>query len=94
VGLPARDRSGQRVVAALTFVLVLLAVVGLGGKKVGPSANERTNELTARREKLFAELVQVEQARRAAGEKSDAALDRRRKELVTKLEEVYKALAA
>jgi hypothetical protein len=52
-------------------------------------------QLTERREKLFAELVALEQRRReakAAG-KPDPASDSQRLELVVKLENVYRELA-
>jgi len=94
-GLPAHDRTGRNVAAVLVAAL-LLGTVALswrrGGK--GPARGEATLEekLTADREQLFEQLLAVERKKETGSESpQDVAL---RRDLVTKLEDVLRALTA
>ena len=77
-GLPTRASLGKTIATALVAVLVFAALLGLRRRKV----EERSDD---RRERIFAELVDVERARRAAGS-DDAQLAERRRELIAALE--------
>jgi hypothetical protein len=95
IGIPARDRSGRTVAAVLCVLLVLGAVV-LAGPARGQAAHVADREaLAERREKLFAELVELEQQRRDEEPRAGAngRLADKRRELVTRLESVYRDLA-
>ena len=87
-GLPAPDNTGRIVAAVLTLLLIAAAFVfgrsGGSGQKQG-EATER-DRLVQRREKLFTELVALED--REVGQRSG------RGELVQKLESIYRELAA
>ena len=87
-GLPAPDNTGRIVAAVLTLSLIAAAFVfgrsGGSGQKQG-EATER-ERLVQRREKLFTELVTLED--RDVGQRSG------RGELVQKLESIYRELAA
>ncbi|MEO5768436.1 MAG: hypothetical protein ABIS92_08800 [Polyangia bacterium] len=99
-GLPAPDNTGRIISGALA--LALAAAAGVFGRRSGTAQkkgvlNER-EQLVQRREKLFAELVNVEARQRAAAaaaagtrETADRSV---RGELVQKLEAVYRDLAA
>jgi hypothetical protein len=90
-GLPALNRRGRNVAAFLCLLLVGAAVVGSARKPQKVAHAEASAEkLTERREKLFAELVAIEQARRQAQGARD---DGRRQEVIAKLENVYRELA-
>jgi hypothetical protein len=97
-GLPATDATGRVVAAVLALLLVASAIVlarrpeTTTAGKGRPDADERVR-LTNLREALFAELVTAERTRRAdAGTAPD--LSPERKQLVSKLERVYRDLAA
>jgi hypothetical protein len=94
-GLPAIDRTGRNIAGALCLLLVVAAVVGSPRSRQVASAQASAAQLTERREKLFAELVALEQRRRQARSEGtkDPATEERRQELVTKLEHVYRELA-
>ena len=68
-------------------------LIGSSRSQKVAQAQASAAQLTDRREKLFAELVTLEQRRRQgqAGDKKDE--DARRQELVAKLENVYRELA-
>ena len=99
-GLPAPDHTGRIIAGALALALVAGAVVF--GRRSGTTQkkgvlNER-EQLVQRREKLFAELVNVESRQRAAAaaaagtrETADRSV---RGELMQKREAVYRDLAA
>jgi len=77
-GLPTRGRLGKTVATALVAALLLAVLLGLRRHGVGARSDNG-------RAKLFAELVEVERARRAAGA-DDAPLAKRRAELVSAIE--------
>lgn len=99
-GLPAIDSTGQTVAGALAIGLVLAAIVFArpsraerGGKKPSggrPREGER-DRLVKARETLFGELVALETAARARGGPRQSE---QRKQLVAKLEQVYRELAS
>lgn len=74
--------------------IVVLAGVWAGTRtQAGESVDAERKRLTARREKLFGELVKIERERRGAREGSrDERSARRREELVAQLEHIYGAL--
>ena len=80
-GLPARSRVGQTIVTVL--IAALLFAVLLGWRR--PSVEKRPEKFRSRRDELFAELIEVERARQAAGS-DDATLTQRRSELVAAIE--------
>ena len=98
-GIPARDRTGRTAAAVLCLLLLGTGAVLAGPRPGGAAADKLAAEhdtLTQRREKLFQELVALEQQRHgvpgpAAG--SNGHLVERRKDLVGKLESVYRDLA-
>jgi hypothetical protein len=95
-GLPAVSNTGKVISAALALGLLLAAIV-FSRKPSSTSAASRAGErerLIARREKLFSELLAHESndsASKTAATK-DASVSAR-KELVRKLENVYRELA-
>jgi hypothetical protein len=72
---------GQTIVTVL--IAALLFAVLLGWRR--PSVEKRPEKLRSRRDELFAELIEVERARQAAGS-DDATLTQRRSELVAAIE--------
>jgi hypothetical protein len=80
-GLPTRGALGKTIAAVLVAALVFAVV--LGWRR--PRADKRPEKSRDRRDGLFAELVEVERARRAAGA-GDAPLTQRRAELVAAIE--------
>jgi hypothetical protein len=100
-GLPSTDATGRVVAAVLSLLLVGSAVVLARRPKgtrpgVARAADERVR-LTNLREALFAELVTNERARRAnggAGGEPASEPSSERKQLVARLERVYRDLAA
>jgi hypothetical protein len=91
--VPARDRTGRTVALVLCALLLGAALVGLGfrrGKKAATGGTSR-EDLIARREQLFGQLVEVERDRKAGGE--SGRLGERRKQLIVELETVYRSLA-
>jgi hypothetical protein len=95
-GLPSNS-SVQRTVSGVLSLLMLLATFafarrpqsGAAGKRK-PVAEERAR-LIEKRETLFAELVQLERAARAAGRPAPPEL---RGQLVSRLEQIYQDIAA
>jgi hypothetical protein len=80
-GLPTRGGLGK--IIATVLVAVLVCALVLGWRR--PRVENRLEKRRGRRDELFAELVEVERARRAAGA-DDAPLARRRAELVAAIE--------
>jgi hypothetical protein len=105
-GLPATDPTGRYVagVLALALCAVAIAFARRPVDEAKRAADSEREQLTARREALFAELVAVERDGRAAGQAQDDGADRgdrggkagkaRRAALVGQLEGVYQQLAA
>jgi len=87
-GLPTRSRLGHTI--ATVLVAALLFAVVLGWHRPGTAS--RPGKLHDRRDHLFAELVEVERARRAAGA-DDASLAQRRAELLAAIEAADDKLA-
>ena len=92
-GLPHHSPWPRR--TALTIAIVMLAVgFWAAGRRPSPSANTaRAKQLNAKREKIFSELVRLEQQRRA-GSVDAAKYAERRPALVAQLERVYRDLDA
>jgi hypothetical protein len=93
-GIPARDRTGRTVTAMLCVLLVAGALVWARPTRGSRSAAHLNRDtLIARREELFAELVTVEEQRKQSPQAAGRLTDRR-KEIISKLEVVYRDLAA
>ena len=92
-GLPHHSPWPRRI--ALTLAIVMLAAgFWAAGRRPSPTANAaRTKQLNAKREKIFSELVRLEQQRRA-GSIDAAKYAERRPALVAQLERVYRDLDA
>lgn len=92
-GLPHHSPWPRRI--ALTLALAMLGMgVWIAGRRPTPAANAaRVKQLSGKREKIFAELVRLEQQRRAGG--IDAAkYAERRPALIAQLERVYRDIDA
>jgi hypothetical protein len=82
-GLPARGSLGRTIATVLVAILGFAALLGVRRPRVAALAKNRGHK----RDRLFAELVEVERARRSA-EADDAQLTQRRDELVAAIEAV------
>jgi len=96
-GLPAADHAGRIIAAALALLLVGGAIVF--GRKGGDGNRAKTESqreaLVTRRERLFAELLSLEERRTtAADDAAKRATRTERDDLVRKLEGIYRELAA
>jgi hypothetical protein len=103
-GLPSTDSSGRNIAGGLALALIAGAIAfarppkrlarGPAGAK-GRTVEQERAELIAARERLYADLVAMERERTGtgAGSPAQAATDRR-KQLVTRLEQTYRDLAA
>ncbi len=93
-GLPSTDSTGRNVAGILALMLIAGTFVfgrrPRGGARSGDVAGER-DRLVNRRESTFAELLALERAARDKG--ATPAADRR-KQLVTRLEQIYRDIAA
>jgi hypothetical protein len=79
---------------ALTLAIVILAAGAWAGRRsgrLGGNENVRRRKLTARRERLFAELTAIEEQHRD-GVVDDGLYAARRRELIAALERVYAEL--
>lgn len=92
-GLPHHSAWPRRI--ALTLAIVMLGGgFWAAGRRSSPAADAaRVKQLSARREKIFSELIRLEQQRRA-GSIDPARLAERRPALVAQLERVYRDLDA
>jgi len=98
-GLPSTDSSGRWFAGAVSVALVFGACVfarrprsSAGGKRgAGQTVAEERDRLVAKREALYGELVGLERAARVTDKPVPA--DERR-QLVTRLEQVYQDIAA
>jgi hypothetical protein len=93
-GLPSTDSTGRNVAGGLALALVAGAFVfgrkpRTSGK--GGGGEESRERLIERREATFAELVALERSARASGAPAPAD---QRKQIVTRLEQIYRDLAA
>lgn len=85
-GLPHRSSVPSRVALGLAALVVVVGVWA-GTRKSGPAQGDERKRLTTRREKLFQELVRLEQDHRRG-----KANPGRREELLSQLEVIYGAL--
>jgi hypothetical protein len=95
--LPVRSRTGHQVITVLCGMLVLALVVwGRAPKRTGgPDPGAARQALMDQREKLFSELVALEQERRHPGaEHPNGVLADRRREIIGRLETVYRELGS
>lgn len=101
-GLPAIAHTGRNIAGVLCLLLIAGALIASPRSRHVAHAEASAAQLTERREKLFAELVTLEQRRRQAkaqdkaqgkDAKKDPESDERRNELIAKLENVYRELA-
>jgi hypothetical protein len=92
-GLPALDRRARTVVGFLCLGLMAAAILGSRRPKEVARAAASAEKLTERREQLFADLVAVERERKREPGKSNGTLETRRKDLVGKLEGIYRELS-
>jgi hypothetical protein len=96
-GLPATDSSGRIVAGVLALLLIGSAILWARESKADRKRAKRDggvgerDRLVDRREETFAELVALERKAREAG---GAAPGDQRKELVARLERIYRDLAA
>jgi hypothetical protein len=91
--IPARSRTGRTVALGLCALLVAGALAGIGlrrGRQPAAAGTGR-DDLIARRERLFGELVELDRERKAGGD--SGRLGDRRKQLIAELETVYRNLA-
>jgi len=96
-GLPAADHTGRIVAAALALLLIGGAIVfgRKGADRTAAKTESERERLVARRERLFADLLSVEERRTAAADEAvKRATKTERDDLVRKLEGVYRELAA
>ena len=92
-GLPSTDNTGRIVSGALALLLVLASIVfARRPPQARQVAGDAREKLLQRREALFEQLVGVERERRATNGAGDAK--DRRTQIVTKLETIYRDLAA
>ena len=91
--IPARARTGRIVASVLCALLIAGALAGVRRRRVPKTASDGTgrDQLIARRETLFGELVELDRERKTGGESVRSA--DRRKQLVAELETVYRNLA-
>jgi hypothetical protein len=90
-GLPTRSDVGRYVTLALGALVLLLGIYGAASAR-GPTAGAaRQGELTGRRDRLMAELVRVEEQRRAGMLDGDGYA-KRHEDLLGQLERVYAEL--
>ena len=95
-GLPSTDSTSRDVAGVLTLMLIAGAFVFGRRPKTGAKGLDVDAErarLVDRRESTFADLIALERASRDKGAAAPAPADRR-KQLVTKLEQIYRDIAA
>jgi hypothetical protein len=80
-GLPTRGSLGKTMATVLVAMLAFAALLGLRRPRAAGQAKNRDHQ----RDRLFAELVEVERARRSTGA-DDTQLAQRRAELVAAIE--------
>jgi hypothetical protein len=93
-GLPSTDSTGRNVAGILTLMLIAGAFAFGRRPKGGPGGVDVAGErerLVDRRESTFADLIALE---RAARDKGATAPPDRRKQLVGRLEQIYRDIAA
>jgi hypothetical protein len=92
-GLPHRSPWPRRIALTLAIVMLGLGAVA-AGRRQAPSADAaRIKQLTNKREKIFSELVRLEQQRRA-GSIDTAKHAERRQAFIAQLERIYRDLDA
>jgi hypothetical protein len=92
-GLPHHSPWPRRIALALALIILGFGFLS-AGRRVSPAANAaRIKQLSGKREKIYNELVRLEQQRRA-GSIDAAKYVERRSALVEQLERVYRDLDA
>jgi hypothetical protein len=92
-GLPHHSPWPRRVALTLAFLVIAIGFWA-AGRRTPPTANAaRVKQLTVKREKLYGELVRLEQQRRA-GQVDAIKYAERRPALMAQLERVYRDLDA
>ena len=93
-GLPSTDSTGRTVAGVLTLMLIAGAFV-FGRRPKGGAADvvDERNRLVEKRESTFTELLALERATRDKGAPATPPSDRR-KQLVTRLDQIYRDIAA
>ncbi|MEO8164219.1 MAG: zinc ribbon domain-containing protein [Betaproteobacteria bacterium] len=92
-GLPHHNPAPRRIALTLVSAIFALAAWAAARTPKPPSDSGRVKQLTSRREKIFAELLKLEQQRRA-GAVDPARYSERRPVLMLQLERVYRDLDA
>lgn len=87
-GMPSHSPVPRYVALALTILIVAIGVWGAAAPKQASAVTARRQQLQARREKLFNDLVRLEQQRRD-GQVAHDQYVHRRQTLVAQLERVY-----
>lgn len=90
-GLPTRSHVGQYVALALGALVLLLGIYGAASARGRTGGAARQGELAERRDRLMAELVRVEEQRRA-GMLDEDRYAKRHEDLLGQLEGVYAEL--
>jgi len=99
-GLPAVSKTGRHIATALALALLLWGVIGSLRKRDNTRRKQEDTRtaLVERREKLFADLVELDRNRQGSTisptSPTSDGLTARRAETMRKLEAVYKELAA
>ena len=92
-GLPHHTPVPRWIALGLAIVVLLTAVWASAKPPRGAASLSRAKQLTGKREKIFSELVRLEQQRRA-GQVDPARYAERRPALIAQLERVYRDLDA
>jgi hypothetical protein len=90
IDLPHHSAVPRYTALSLAGAVLLIGVWGATRKQDVRAIDVERKRLTARREKLFAELVKIERDRRSG--RSDERAASRREELMAQLEHIYGAL--
>jgi hypothetical protein len=92
-GLPHHSPWPRRTALTLAIVMLTVGFWAAGRRPSAPAKAGRAKQLNAKREKIFSELVRLEQQRRA-GSIDPAKYAERRSAFVAQLERVYRDLDA
>jgi hypothetical protein len=92
-GLPHHSALPRRIALTLSILILGVAVWGAARKPAPTGSASRVKQLTGKREKIFNELVRLEQQRRR-GTLDAAKYAERRPALLAQLERVYRELDA
>ncbi len=87
-GLPTRNRAWRQGAIGLVVVILLVGAWASFSARPGDAVSARRSELEARRERLMADLVRLEEQRKS-GATSDGRYAARRTDLTSQLERIY-----